>query len=178
MFKMILSDKDIREEIASGSLILDPLSDDTIRENGVDLRIGDEIMRFNKIEAPVNISEKESLEKVYLRESPKESFILGKNERILVKIKERVTIPDYIVGFCNLRSTFARLGVSIPPTIVDAGFSGYLTILIIGGGVPIELGTGTRFLHLVLSRTQTKVESPYAGKYQKSGGVTGAKGLN
>jgi len=43
---------------------------------------------------------------------------------VLATTLENIAIPDRLMAFCELRSTFARLGISIPPTIVDAGFSG------------------------------------------------------
>ncbi len=175
---MILSDADIRLYLDSKKLVIDQISDDTIRENGVDLRIGDEISRFVDTDSPVDVSKKEELPKLYKLEKVEKSFVLGKNERVLVKIKEKITLPDDLVGFCNIRSTFVRLGMSIPPTIADAGFSGYLTILLTGGPVPVVIERDTRMLHLVFSRTNSKVNQPYAGKYQNSTGVTGAKDIN
>lgn len=175
---MILSDVDIRSYIDSKKLVIGQISDDTIRENGVDLRIGDEISRFVVTDSPVDIAKKDELPKLYKSEKVDKSFILGKNERVLVKIKENITLPDDLVGFCNIRSTFVRLGMSIPPTIADAGFSGYLTILLIGGPVPVLIEKDTRMLHLVFSKTTSKVKQPYAGKYQNSVGVTGAKDIN
>lgn len=172
---MILGNKDIKEYLDSGKLVISPLSEDTIRENGVDLRIGDEIMRFIQPSVEVDVNDKGALEKIYKMEKIDDYFTLNPNERVLVKIKEHIKMPNDLVGFSNIRSTFARLGVIIPPTIADAGFEGDLTILVVGGNVPIKVKTGTRFLHLVFSKTRSEVTKPYAGKYQKSGGVTGAK---
>ena len=175
---MILSDVDIHSYIDSKKLVIEKISDDTIRENGVDLRIGNEISRFVNIDSPVDISKKEELSKLYITERIENSFILGKNERVLVKIKEKITLPDDLVGFCNIRSTFVRLGMSIPPTIADAGFSGYLTILLVGGPLPVVIEKDMRMLHLVFSKTNSRVNQPYSGKYQNSTGVTGAKDIN
>ncbi|MCL5009804.1 MAG: dCTP deaminase [Candidatus Parvarchaeota archaeon] len=172
---MILGNEDIKEFIEVGKLSISPLSDDTIRENGVDLRIGDEIIRFSDDGNVARLSDKTSIESIYKTEKIIGNFILGKNEKILIKIKERVKMPNNLVGFCNLRSTFARLGITIPPTIVDAGYEGYITIGVSGGAVPIEIGTGTRFLHLVFSTTKSDVTSLYSGVYQNSKSVSGAK---
>jgi len=76
------------------------------------------------------------------------------------------------MAFVNLRSSFARLGLLIPPTIVDAGFEGQLTIELIGSSFPVKLKKGTRFLHLIFDRTLTPVEYPYRSKYQGQRGVT------
>ena len=55
---MILSDKDIREYIEKNKLVIDPIANDTIRENGVDLRVGDELLRFVYNKEPVDINDK------------------------------------------------------------------------------------------------------------------------
>ncbi|EFD92457.1 MAG: deoxycytidine triphosphate deaminase [Candidatus Parvarchaeum acidophilus ARMAN-5] len=172
---MILSDKDIKHYLDEGSLSIEPLSDDTIRENGVDLRIGDEIMRFVYNNEPVDITDKNAVEKSYRKEKITDSFVVYPQERILIKIHEKIKMPNNLIGMCNVRSTFARLGLSIPPTIVDAGYEGNLTIMLIGGNVPVKVQKMMRFLHLVFSKTLSDVEKPYAGHYNKSSSVTGAK---
>ncbi len=172
---MILSDKDIKGYLERNELKITPLSDDTIRENGVDLRIGDEILRFVYNNEPVDINDKSALEKVYNKEKIEESFVIYPQERILVKINEKIKMPNNLVGMCNVRSTFARIGLAIPPTIVDAGYEGNLTIMMIGGNVPVKISKGMRFLHLVFSKTLSDVEKPYDGHYNKTLTVTGAK---
>ncbi len=172
---MILSDFDIKGYLASKKLVIDPLSDETIRENGVDLRIDDEIMRFNYTKDPVDLNDKATLDKIYQKEKVEKDFVLSPQERILVKIKEKIKMPPDLVGLCNVRSTFARLGIGIPPTIVDAGYEGNLTIMVIGGNIPVKISKDTRFLHLIISKTSSDVQNTYSGNYRGSTGVTGAK---
>ena len=172
---MILGDKDIHAYLNGKKLTVDPLSKDTVRENGIDLRVGDEIMRFVYNKDPVDINDKSLLEKVYTKENVEDSFVIFPQERILIKIKEKIKVPNNLVGMCNIRSTFARLGLAIPPTIVDAGYEGNLTIMMIGGNVPVKISKETRFLHLVFSTTVSEVQKPYSGNYNNSSGVTGAK---
>ncbi|CAG38836.1 dUTPase [Sulfolobus islandicus rudivirus 1 variant XX] len=156
---MILSDRDIKRYINSNKLVIDPLSEDTIRENGVDLKIGNEIVRI-----------KENMEK-----EVGDEFIIYPNEHVLLTTKEYIKLSNDIIAFCNLRSTFARKGLLIPPTIVDAGFEGQLTIELVGSSIPVKLKSGERFLHLIFAHTLTPVEKPYNGKYQNQKGVTLAK---
>ncbi|MEM4769207.1 MAG: dCTP deaminase, partial [Saccharolobus sp.] len=42
---MIFSDRDLKYYLEKGWIKIEPLREDTIRENGVDLRIGNEIVR-------------------------------------------------------------------------------------------------------------------------------------
>ncbi|MDP8013031.1 MAG: dCTP deaminase, partial [Nanoarchaeota archaeon] len=148
---MILSDVDIRKAMESGELVIDPLQSDTVRENGVDLRLGDEILRLrNKDIYDIHSNKADE----FVREKG-EAFVLNPNEHILILIRERIKLSSNLVGFINLRSTYARLGILIPPTIVDAGFEGNLTIGMLGSNFPIKLYPGERMVHLILARTES-----------------------
>ncbi|BDB97089.1 dCTP deaminase [Saccharolobus caldissimus] len=166
---MILGDRDLKYYIEKGWIRIDPLKEDTIRENGVDLRIGNEIARFRKTDKVYDYNSR--LEDFFIKEISDE-FIINPHEHVLLTTEEYVKLPNDIMAFVNLRSSFARLGLFIPPTIVDAGFEGQLTIEIIGSEFPIKLKRGMRFLHLIFARTLTPVENPYHGKYQGQKGVT------
>ncbi|MDT7861459.1 MAG: dCTP deaminase [Saccharolobus sp.] len=166
---MILGDRDLKYYIEKGWIKIEPLSQDTIRENGVDLRIGNEIARFRKTDKVYDCNSR--LEDFFIKEISDE-FIINPHEHVLLTTEEYVKLPNDIMAFVNLRSSFARLGLFIPPTIVDAGFEGQLTIEVIGSEFPIKLKRGMRFLHLIFARTLTPVENPYHGKYQGQKGVT------
>lgn len=78
---------------------------------------------------------------------------------------EIVSMPNDCIGFCNLRSTWARKGLIIPPTIIDPGFRGRVVIEIVNvSKEPIFLKLGTRFLHLIVSKCDGAI--PYVGIYQ------------
>ncbi|TRM73779.1 dCTP deaminase, partial [Sulfolobus sp. E5] len=139
-------------------------------ENGVDLRVGNEIARFKKMDKPFNIDD-DNISQLFVKETGEE-FIINPHEHVLLVTEEYVKLPNDIMAFVNLRSSFARLGLFIPPTIVDAGFEGQLTIEVVGSEIPIKMKKSVRFLHLIFARTLTPVENPYQGKYQKQRGVT------
>ena len=94
------------------------------------------------------------------------------NEHVLLVTEEYLRLPNDIMAFVNLRSSFARLGLTIPPTIVDAGFEGQLTIELVGSTFPIKLKRDTRLLHLIFAKTLSPVERVYQGRYQGQTGVT------
>ena len=165
---MILSDQDIRKEIETGRLLIDPLSEDTIRENGVDLRIGSKFGVFNS--GGTIDTHSKGVTHVRIYEGNK--FTIGENEHVLIHTKEKIKMPDNIVGFINLRSTYARYGLVLPPTVVDAGFEGELTIEVVGSSVPVIIYPNDRFVHLVFMYTNTPVKNIYEGKYQGQSGVT------
>jgi len=174
---MILSDWDIRVYIEKGLLIINPLFNDTIRENGVDLRFGYQFCRFKKSKEHVIDSKKDPVEEVLVCEETDEErgFVIYPLEHVLATTLEWVELPHDLVGFVNLRSTFARYSLYIPPTIIDAGFKGNVTIEIIGGSIPVKVYPNQRFLHVIFARTSSPVFKPYRGKYQGQKGVTPPK---
>jgi dCTP deaminase len=166
---MILGDRDLKYYLEKGWIVIDPLRQDSIRENGVDLRVGNEIARFKKVDGTISIDD--DISQLFVKETGEE-FVISPHEHVLLVTEEYVKLPNDIMAFVNLRSSFARLGLFIPPTIVDAGFEGQLTIEVVGSEIPVRLKMGQRFLHLIFARTLTPVENPYRGKYQKQKGVT------
>lgn len=140
---MILGHDSIKKYMAEGKLVLKPVSEDSIREAGLDLRL----------DKPLK---------------------LELHAFKLAWTREWIELPVELVGFCNLRSTLARMGMIIPPTIVDPGFRGQLAIGIINmSNSVVELREGERFLHLILA--QCKGALPYSGKYQNQKQVDNVK---
>lgn len=171
---MILGDRDLKYYVERKYIEITPLYDDSIRENGVDLRVGGEIARFKATEKVFDPSSAETSQFYDMEEG--DSFIIRPKEHVLLTTEEYIRLPSDVMAFVNLRSTFARAGLFVPPTIVDAGFEGQLTIEVLGSEFPVMLKRGTRFLHLIFSRTLTPVEKPYNSRYQGQRGVTLPKG--
>jgi dCTP deaminase len=167
---MILSDFDLLNYIRSGRLKIVNFDKNTIRENGIDFRLGYKFKRMVKKVDSIYDTKREQVEKNYYYEEEttlEKGFIIEPNERILVTTLEYIKLPLDLMAFCELRSSFARLGLSIPPTIIDAGFEGVLVIEIIGGQFPIRLYPEQRFLHGVFSKLTTPLRKGYKGKYHK-----------
>jgi dCTP deaminase len=170
---MILSDRDIAWYLEKGLLRIEPLNGDTIRENGVDLRLGTEFCRFNPAAPVLDTRSSFSRDLYYICEKAGEhGFVIRPGEHVLATTLETKCLPDDLVGLVNPRSTFARLGLLVPPTVIDAGFCGQVTVEIIGSAYPIRVYPGQRFLHVILVKTTSPVARPYRGKYQGQRGVT------
>ena len=170
---MILARSDLIKCIESGEIVIEPFDEDIVRENGVDLRIGDEAAVLINNPDPLD---PEDLEQVDLRQYYKvvkidNELILQPYMKILVTTLEYIKVPTYIAGLVELRSTFARLGLSIPPTIIDAGFEGQITLEVHGGAFPVVLRKGLKFAHVVFMKLTTNTE-PYRGRYFRQRGVT------
>lgn len=168
---MILSDFDLKNYIDSGRLKIINFDKSTIRENGIDFRLGYKLKRINNqnniiFDTKTDINK---LQNYYCDEeaTQEKGFIINPNESVLLTTLEYIKMPLDLMAFCELRSSFARLGLSIPPTIIDAGFEGILVIELIGSQFPIKLYPEQRFLHTVFSKLTTPLKKGYRGKYQK-----------
>ncbi|MCE4611826.1 MAG: dCTP deaminase [Desulfurococcales archaeon] len=167
---MILSDRDIVALIALGDLVVEPLDKECIRENGLDLRLGRGYCRFRRTGRVLD-PRRPGEPWEYYECGEGDEIVVGPGEHILLHTLEYIRLPPYLAGLVNLRSTWARTGIYIPSTVVDAGFEGQLTIEIVGSSFPVKLYPGDRFLHLVLVRLNTPAKTPYSGQYQGQKGV-------
>ncbi|MGC8630990.1 MAG: dCTP deaminase [Thermoprotei archaeon] len=169
----MLSDFDLMNLIKSGRLMIQPFSEEIIRENGVDLRLSDEIGRHNDLgkDFVLDPSDDVAISKTYsLTKSP--VLLIGPSEQVLLSTYEYVEMPDDLMGFVELRSTWARHGLSIPPTIVDAGFKGTITLEVVNNApYGIALKPLMRFAHVVFARTLSKVDKSYSGFYSGQRGI-------
>lgn len=169
---MILSDRDIEALIRVGDLSVEPLFHDTIRENGLDLRLGrGYCVLKSKSDLVLDPRNPPSPLELYDCGEAEEAILLPPGKRVLLHTLEYVRLPPYIAGLVNLRSTWARTGIYIPATVVDAGFEGQLTIEVVGSEFPVKLYPGDRFLHLVLVRLSSPAAKPYRGEYMGQTGV-------
>ncbi|MFP3219959.1 MAG: dCTP deaminase [Candidatus Marsarchaeota archaeon] len=169
----MLSDFDLQNLIKSGRLMITPFSEEIIRENGVDLRLSDEIARHNDLgkEFILDPSDEAAIARTY-SVTKSEELIIRPSEQVLLSTYEYVEMPDDLMGFVELRSTWARHGLSIPPTIVDAGFKGTITLEVVNNApYGIALKPMMRFAHVVFAKTLSKVERSYSGFYSGQKGI-------
>ena len=156
---MILSDKQILKYVKEGRLVIKPFSKKQIGPSGVDFRVGDQYVRL----LPGSRYRSKTYNKV-------EKVSILANDRVLLSTLERVEMPNDLVGLVNLRSSYARLGLTIAPTVIDAGFKGKLTFIVVGSSFPVELEVGDRFWHIVFIKSSPSHRA-YSGKYQEAKGI-------
>ncbi len=174
---MSFSDFDLKAYISAGRLIIKPLKEDTIQQNGVDLHIGKEI-GFPKKNGVLDLAENRPEDFFEIKEITREGIEIPKFTSILLHTEEYLKMPMDTVAICGLRSTFARLGFVSPVTYIDAGFEGELTIETFWAKPhSIRLYRGIRFLHVLFIKCLNFVDKPYKGFYQGQTGVRLPKSL-
>lgn len=168
---MILGDRDIKSYLDSGRLVIENITEDSIRENGIDCRIRPEIaidinMGCDDANYIVDTHNIKSIQNRFEVKSFKHHVYIPPQTNILLATIERFKMPNDLMAFCAIRSTIARMGFVSPITIVDAGFHGTLTIEAFYGGKNIlKLYEKDRFLHVIFAKTNTPVEKLYSGIY-------------
>ncbi len=173
---MILSDFDLLNYLNSRRLKVEPFSREIVRENGMDFRLADEIAYHRRDlgeDFVMDPSNKDMIEKAYEVRKGQERLLIRPKEQVLLSTMEHVGLPDDLVGIVELRSTWARHGLSMPPTIIDAGFNGNITLEVVNNApYSIGLKPSTRFAHIVFIKASSAVESSYSkGSYSGQVGV-------
>jgi dCTP deaminase len=162
---MILSDRDLKIELESGRVVVDPLGANAIQPSSIDLRIGRHFRIFANTRYPY-IDVRKPMEGLteLVEVTGEEPFILHPGEFVLGTTLERVAIPDDLVGRLEGKSSLGRLGLLIHSTagFVDAGFAGNLTLELSNvANLPITLYPGMKIGQISLFRMSSPAEHPY-----------------
>jgi dCTP deaminase len=171
---LILSDYDLSNALRYKRIVITPLSKESIRENGIDFRLSGEIARHRRYDKGfvLDPENEEHVNHSYTLEKNSRRLIIKANEQVLLSTIEYIELPDDIMGFVELRSTWARHGISLPPTIIDAGFKGTVTLEAINNApYAIALKPKQRFAHVIFMKTSNKVMNSYSGKYLGQNGI-------
>jgi dCTP deaminase len=178
---MILSDRTIREELAAGRIVIDPLDESCIQPSSVDLRLDRLFRVFLNHTAPV-IDVKQDLSDLteLIEIAADDAFILHPGEFVLGSTAEVVGLPDDLVARIEGKSSLGRLGLLIHSTagFIDAGFSGHITLELSNvASLPITLYPGMKIGQVSFLRMTTPADVPYGSsgvgsKYQGQRGPT------
>ncbi|WP_305092749.1 dCTP deaminase [Prescottella sp. R16] len=178
---MLLSDRDIRAEIASGRLGIDPFDAEMVQPSSVDVRL-DGLFRvfdntkYTHIDPALQQDELTSL----VEPAAGEPFVLHPGEFVLGSTLEVFTLPDDLAGRLEGKSSLGRLGLLTHSTagFIDPGFSGHITLELSNvANLPITLWPGMKIGQLCLLKLSSVAENPYGSssvgsKYQGQRGPT------
>ncbi len=178
---VVLSDVTIREELAAGRIVIDPLGDDAIQPSSVDLHV-DRFFRVFRNDTTPYIDPKQHQEDLteLVEVGDDGAFILHPGEFVLGSTLERVALPDDLVARLEGKSSLGRLGLLIHSTagFVDAGWDGHLTLELSNvANLPIALYPAMKIGQISFLRMTTAAEHPYGSdstgsKYQGQRGPT------
>ena len=177
----VLSDRTIKEELAAGRLVIDPLDENDVQPASVDLHL-DRVFRIFRVTRRPYVDVRQPMEDLteLVSIEDDEPFIVQPGSFVLGSTLETVTLPDDIVARVDGRSSLGRLGLLVHATAgyVDPGWMGKLTLELSNQSqMPIALCYGMKISQISFLRLSTPVERPYgseglASKYQGQTGPT------
>jgi dCTP deaminase len=177
----VLSDRTIKEELAAGRLVIDPLDENDIQPASVDLHL-DRVFRIFRVTRRPYVDVRQPMEDLteLVSIEDDEPFIIQPGTFVLGSTLESVTLPDDIVARVDGRSSLGRLGLLVHATAgyVDPGWMGKLTLELSNQSqMPIALYYGMTISQISFLRISTPVDRPYGSeglgsKYQGQTGPT------
>ena len=181
---MLLSDHDIKAEIASGRVVLEPYDEGMVQPSSIDVRIDRYFRVFENHRYPhIDPAEEQPELTRVVEPLPNEPFILHPGEFALASTYEVVTLPDDVAARLEGKSSLGRLGLLTHSTagFIDPGFSGHVTLELSNvATLPIKLWPGMKIGQLCFIRLSSPAEHPYGSslygsRYQGQRGPTPSK---
>ncbi|MBU2040031.1 dCTP deaminase [Thalassolituus alkanivorans] len=186
---MRLSDGDIEQRIADGSIVIDPKpASDAIAGISVDLRLDHRFRVFNNNSVThLDLSgDRIQLERDINRIMSKEieieaddALFIHPGELVLGATLESVSVPEDLVGWLDGRSSLARLGLMVHVTAgrIDPGWQGQIVLEFYNNGkLPLALRPGMVICAMSFEMLSSPALRPYNkrenAKYRDQKGAT------
>jgi len=178
---VLLSDRDIRAEIATGRVRLEPYDETLLQPSSVDLRLDRHFRTFvNHRYTHIDPALQQDDLTRPVTAPDDEPFVLHPGEFVLGSSYEMISLPDDLAGRLEGRSSLGRLGLLTHSTagFIDPGFSGHVTLELSNvANLPIMLWPGMKVGQLCLFRLSSPAEHPYGSpvygsRYQDQRGPT------
>jgi dCTP deaminase len=176
---VLLSDQDLRKELESGQLRIEPFDANMLQPSSIDIRLDRyfrvfDNTRYTHIDPQLRQDELTTL----VEAGGDEPFVLHPGEFVLGSTFEAVTLPDDLAGRLEGKSSLGRLGLLTHSTagFIDPGFSGHITLELSNvANLPITLWPGMKIGQLCLFQLTSPAEHPY-GSQQAGSRYQGQRG--
>ena len=181
---MLLSDRDIKQEIEAGRVKVEPFDSAMIQPSSVDVRLDRFFRVFENHKYSYIDPSIEQPDLTRMVEVPAdEEFILHPGEFVIASTYEVITLPDDVAGRLEGKSSLGRLGLLTHSTagFIDPGFSGHITLELSNvANLPVKLFPGMKIGQLCLIKLTSPAENPYGSpkygsRYQNQRGPTASK---
>jgi dCTP deaminase len=178
---VLLSDRDLRKELADGRLGLEPFDEAMVQPSSVDVRLDRFFRVFNNTRyTHIDPRQQQDDLTTLVEAVGDEPFVLHPGEFVLGSTFEAVRLPDDLAGRLEGKSSLGRLGLLTHSTagFIDPGFEGHITLELSNvANLPITLWPGMKIGQLCLFRLSSAAENPYGSaaagsRYQGQRGPT------
>jgi dCTP deaminase len=181
---MLLSDRDLVQEIKAGDLALEPFEPALLQPSSIDVRLDRFFRVFNNhLYTHIDPGEQQDDLTSEVEVSEGEAFVLHPGEFVLASTLEVITLGDQLAGRLEGKSSLGRLGLLTHSTagFIDPGFSGHVTLELSNvANLPIKLWPGMKIGQLCIFRLSSPAEHPYGSavygsRYQGQRGPTASR---
>jgi dCTP deaminase len=178
---VLLSDRDIRAEVESGRVRLEPYEPTMVQPSSIDVRLDRFFRVFENHRYPhIDPAQEQSELTREVEPIGDEPFILHPGEFVLGSTYEVVSLPDDVAARLEGKSSLGRLGLLTHSTagFIDPGFTGHVTLELSNvATLPIKLYPGMKIGQLCFFRLTSPSEHPYGSeasgsRYQDQRGPT------
>jgi dCTP deaminase len=178
---VLLSDQDLRKELESGRLGLEPFDPAMLQPSSIDVRLDRYFRVFdNSRYTHIDPQQRQDELTTLVEPTGDDPFVLHPGEFVLGSTFEAVTLPDDLAGRLEGKSSLGRLGLLTHSTagFIDPGFSGHITLELSNvANLPITLWPGMKIGQLCLFQLRSPAEFPYGSaragsRYQGQRGPT------
>jgi len=168
---MILSDRDILEELEKGDIKISPFEKSNVQPSTIDLTLHSKVRVFDNYDVElIDVKKPHNVSRL-INTNKKGWFIVHPGEFLLGSTVEKITLSNKLAGKLEGRSSLGRLGLIIHATAgyIDLGFSGKLTLEISNvSRIPIKLYGGMRIAQIAFYQMRSAAKNPY-GSLKKLG---------
>ena len=181
---MLLSDRDIKNQIAEKRIGIAPFDSAMIQPSSIDVRLDKFFRLFDNHKYQVIDPASEQPELTRLVEAEEDQpFILHPGEFVLAATHEVITLPTDVAARLEGKSSLGRLGLLTHSTagFIDPGFSGHVTLELSNmATLPILLWPGMKIGQLCFFQLSSESDNPYGSdiygsRYQGQRGPTASR---
>ncbi len=182
---MILNDLEITR-LAVEENMVSPFVDKSVSQGishgiqsfGLDIRTGSEFKIFTNIKGNTVADPKNFSEDNFITVKDDKSILIPPNSFALANSLEYFKMPRNVTGLVTLKSTYARVGLGHPPTVLESGWQGVLVLELVNhssNAVRVYSNTGISQILFFRGENPKVSYSDKKGKYQFQTGITFAK---
>jgi dCTP deaminase len=170
---MILSDITLKKMISDGTLVIEPIKENSVQPASIDCRLGKHYLVMEDKEMTAITLDTE----IKYREFEGDFIVIPPHSFLLATTEEYIKLPNNLTAFVEGRSSIGRMGLFIQNAgWIDPGFEGKITLeLYNANSLPIKLQAGRRICQLVFCLMDQDSGKPYNGKYQGQNKSTGSR---
>lgn len=162
---MILSDRTIKEAVASGRIVVTPYDASLVQPASIDIRLAHQFRVFRNYRySCIDPRERQEELTELIEVGSDEPFIVHPGEFILGNTVERVTLDNDIVARLEGKSSLGRLGLIVHATAgyIDPGFDGNITLELSNvANLPIKLYPGMKIGQISFFAMSSPADRPY-----------------